>query len=123
MTSQLFVSHCRNNSDNEQIMKALTIHINCSSGLTEVFHNQNLLSYQLLTSELPIQQEDRTINVDVLRGFGVIMQRLEKKNINSTSFFLRRMLCLFIVGGLNLALWNGDILHRSNTNHNGRLRK
>lgn len=44
-------------------------------------------------------------------GFGVIMQRLEKKNINSTPFFLRRMLWLFIFGCLNLALWNGDILH------------
>jgi uncharacterized protein len=44
-------------------------------------------------------------------GFGVIMQRLEKKNINSTLFFLRRMLWLFIFGCLNLALWDGDILH------------
>ena len=44
-------------------------------------------------------------------GFGVIMQRLEKKSINSTPFFLRRMFWLFIFGCLNLALWNGDILH------------
>ena len=44
-------------------------------------------------------------------GFGVIMQRLEKKNISSTPFFLRRMFWLFIFGCLNLALWNGDILH------------
>jgi uncharacterized protein len=44
-------------------------------------------------------------------GFGVIMQRLEKKNIHATSFFLRRMLWLFIFGCINLALWNGDILH------------
>jgi len=122
-----------------------------------------------LTNQLPIQQEDRTIIVDVLRGFalfgvllgnfssmlgnnvpqamidlkatgvdqffnklhdiliqnkfmtlfsilfgygfGVIMQRLEKKNINSTPFFMRRMFWLFVFGCLNLALWNGDILH------------
>ena len=44
-------------------------------------------------------------------GFGVIMERLEKKNINSTPFFLRRMFWLFIFGLMNLALWNGDILH------------
>jgi len=44
-------------------------------------------------------------------GFGVIMERLEKKNINSTRFFLRRMLWLFVFGCVNLALWNGDILH------------
>ncbi len=44
-------------------------------------------------------------------GFGVIMERLEKKNINSTRFFLRRMFWLFIFGCINLALWNGDILH------------
>ena len=44
-------------------------------------------------------------------GFGVIMERLEKKNINSTPFFLRRMFWLFVFGCINLALWNGDILH------------
>lgn len=44
-------------------------------------------------------------------GFGVIMERLGKKNINSTPFFLRRMFWLFIFGCINLALWNGDILH------------
>jgi uncharacterized protein len=122
-----------------------------------------------LTRQLPIQQEDRTIIVDILRGFalfgvllgnfsgmitnnvpnniinshatafdhfldtahelfvsnkfltlfailfgygfGVIMERLKKKEINTTSFFLRRMFWLFIFGFLNLALWNGDILH------------
>ena len=122
-----------------------------------------------MTNQVPIQQQDRTIIVDVLRGFalfgvllgnfssmltnnvpeiiinakatdfdhlldvlhtifiqnkfmtlfsilfgygfGVIMQRLENKQINSTPFFLRRMFWLFIFGCLNLALWNGDILH------------
>ena len=44
-------------------------------------------------------------------GFGVIMERLEKKNINSTPFFLRRMFWLFVFGCINLAFWNGDILH------------
>jgi uncharacterized protein len=39
------------------------------------------------------------------------MQRLERKSINSTPFFLRRMFWLFIFGCMNLALWNGDILH------------
>jgi len=122
-----------------------------------------------LTNQQPIQQEDRTVIVDILRGFalfgvlqgnlsgmltnnvpekimaahatafdhlllvvhnilienkfmtlfsilfgygfGVIMERLEKKNINSTAFFLRRMFWLFLFGCLNLMLWNGDILH------------
>ncbi len=44
-------------------------------------------------------------------GFGVIMQRLENKNINATPFFLRRMFWLFVLGCMNLALWSGDILH------------
>jgi uncharacterized protein len=44
-------------------------------------------------------------------GFGVIMERLEKKGMNTTSFFLRRMFWLFVFGCINLALWNGDILH------------
>jgi len=44
-------------------------------------------------------------------GFGVILQRLENKSISSTPFFLRRMFWLFIFGCINLALWNGDILH------------
>lgn len=122
-----------------------------------------------LSNQLPIQQQERTVIVDVLRGFalfgvllgnfsgmvtnnvpqeiidahstgldsllnelhrilienkfmtlfsilfgygfGVIMQRLETKRINSTPFFFRRMIWLFIFGCLNLALWNGDILH------------
>jgi uncharacterized protein len=122
-----------------------------------------------LANQLPIQQQERTIVVDVLRGFalfgvllgnfssmltnlvppaiidahetgmdrllselhdifienkfmtlfsilfgygfGVIMQRLERNKINSIPFFLRRMFWLFILGCLNLALWNGDILH------------
>jgi uncharacterized protein len=122
-----------------------------------------------LTGQLPIQPQDRTIIVDVLRGFalfgvllgnfsgmlsndvpqpiidshatsfdhlldqlhtifienkfmtlfsilfgygfGVIMERLEKKNINSTPFFIRRMFWLFVIGCINLAFWNGDVLH------------
>lgn len=44
-------------------------------------------------------------------GFGVIMERLKKKNIRPAPFFLRRMFWLFIFGLINLALWNGDILH------------
>lgn len=122
-----------------------------------------------MTNQLPIQQQDRTVVVDVLRGFalfgvllgnfssmltnnvppaiieahetgidrllsqlhdifienkfmtlfsilfgygfGVIMQRLQKNKINPTPFFLRRMFWLFVFGCINLALWNGDILH------------
>jgi len=44
-------------------------------------------------------------------GFGVIMDRVTKKNLNSTSFFLRRMFWLFLFGCLHLAFWPGDILH------------
>jgi len=44
-------------------------------------------------------------------GFGVIMERLVKKDIHPNGFFLRRMFWLFVFGCLNLLLWNGDILH------------
>lgn len=122
-----------------------------------------------MTTDLPIQQPDRTTIVDVLRGFalfgvllgnfsgmltnntpeavinsisgssdkildtlhsifvqnkfmtlfsilfgygfGVIMERIQKKNMNPTSFFLRRMFWLFVIGCVHLLFWAGDILH------------
>ncbi len=44
-------------------------------------------------------------------GFGVIMERVAKKNLNTTYFFLRRMFWLFVFGCIHLAFWAGDILH------------
>jgi uncharacterized protein len=44
-------------------------------------------------------------------GFGVIMERVAKKNLNTTGFFLRRMLWLFVFGCIHLAFWAEDILH------------
>ncbi len=44
-------------------------------------------------------------------GFGVIMERVAKKNLNTTTFFLRRMFWLFVFGCIHLAFWAGDILH------------
>jgi uncharacterized protein len=44
-------------------------------------------------------------------GFGVIMERMAKKNLNTTNFFLRRMFWLFLFGCIHLAFWAEDILH------------
>jgi uncharacterized protein len=44
-------------------------------------------------------------------GFGVIMERVAKKNLNTTIFFLRRMFWLFVFGCIHLAFWAEDILH------------
>jgi len=44
-------------------------------------------------------------------GFGVMMERVKKKNLNTTQFFLRRMFWLFVFGSIHLAFWGGDILH------------
>jgi uncharacterized protein len=44
-------------------------------------------------------------------GFGVIMERVAKKNLNTTRFFLRRMFWLFVFGCIHLAFWAADILH------------
>src|SRR4051812_28985265 len=44
-------------------------------------------------------------------GFGVIMERVAKKNLNTAYFFLRRMFWLFVFGCIHLAFWGGDILH------------
>jgi uncharacterized protein len=44
-------------------------------------------------------------------GFGIILAGLEKKNINPTPFFLRRMFWLFILGCIHTSFWWFDVLH------------
>lgn len=44
-------------------------------------------------------------------GFGLILTSLEKKNINPTPFFLRRMFWLFVIGSIHTLFWWGDVLH------------
>ena len=44
-------------------------------------------------------------------GFGLILSSLEKKNINPTPFFLRRMFWLFVFGVIHTLFWWGDVLH------------
>lgn len=44
-------------------------------------------------------------------GFGLILTSLEKKNINSTPFFIRRMFWLFIIGAVHTLFWWADVLH------------
>lgn len=44
-------------------------------------------------------------------GFGLILESLEKKNINPNSFFVRRMFWLFIIGCLHTLFWWADVLH------------
>jgi uncharacterized protein len=39
------------------------------------------------------------------------MERAARKNLNTTSFFLRRMFWLFVFGCIHLAIWAEDILH------------
>ena len=44
-------------------------------------------------------------------GFGLILESLEKKNINPNSFFIRRMFWLFIFGCIHTLFWWADVLH------------
>jgi uncharacterized protein len=44
-------------------------------------------------------------------GFGLIITSIEKKNINPTSFFLRRMFWLFVFGIIHTLFWWADVLH------------
>jgi uncharacterized protein len=44
-------------------------------------------------------------------GFGLILSSLEKKNIDPTPFFIRRMFWLFIFGSIHTLFWWGDVLH------------
>lgn len=45
-------------------------------------------------------------------GFGVLLQRLTAKGINSERFFIRRMFFLFLFGIINFSFMLGDILHQ-----------
>jgi len=44
-------------------------------------------------------------------GFGVIMERVDQKEMNPTAFFTRRMLLLLAAGIIHLLIWWGEILH------------
>jgi len=44
-------------------------------------------------------------------GFGVIMERVSQKGIDTSTFFSRRMIILFIAGMLHLFVWWGEVLH------------
>jgi uncharacterized protein len=44
-------------------------------------------------------------------GFGLIISSLEKKNIDPTSFFARRMFWLFVFGIIHTLFWWADVLH------------
>ena len=44
-------------------------------------------------------------------GFGLILESLERKNINPNSFFVKRMFWLFIIGCIHTLFWWADVLH------------
>ncbi len=44
-------------------------------------------------------------------SFGLILTSLNKKNINPTPFFIRRMTWLFVIGFIHTLFWWGDVLH------------
>jgi uncharacterized protein len=44
-------------------------------------------------------------------GFGVIMNGIERAGENATTFFLRRMTWLFMLGLAHTLFWLGDVLH------------
>lgn len=44
-------------------------------------------------------------------GFGLILESLEKKNINPNFFFVKRMFWLFIFGVIHSLFWWGDVLN------------
>ena len=44
-------------------------------------------------------------------GFGLIISSVEKKGIDPTPFFIRRMFWLFIIGAIHTLFWWGDVLH------------
>ena len=44
-------------------------------------------------------------------GFGLIMESLERRNINPDSFFIKRMFWLFIIGCIHTLFWWADVLH------------
>jgi uncharacterized protein len=44
-------------------------------------------------------------------GFGLILESLEKKNINPNLFFIKRMFWLFVFGVVHSVCWWGDVLN------------
>lgn len=44
-------------------------------------------------------------------GFGILMDRLQRKGLDPVPFFTRRMSWLFVFGLLHTLFWWGDILH------------
>lgn len=44
-------------------------------------------------------------------GFGLILESLEKKNINPNFFFVKRMFWLFLFGVIHSIFWWGDVLN------------
>jgi uncharacterized protein len=44
-------------------------------------------------------------------GFGLILESVEKKNINPNTFFIRRMFWLFVIGCIHTLFWWADVLH------------
>src|SRR5689334_15418104 len=44
-------------------------------------------------------------------GFGVIMERVSAKGINTNLFFSRRMIILLAAGILHVFVWWGEVLH------------
>ncbi|MFT3908033.1 MAG: DUF418 domain-containing protein [Ferruginibacter sp.] len=44
-------------------------------------------------------------------GFGLLLASIQKKNINPTSFFLKRMFWLFLIGFIHTSFWWFDVLH------------
>lgn len=44
-------------------------------------------------------------------GFGLILESLEKKNINPNFFFIKRLFWLFIFGVIHSIFWWGDVLN------------
>lgn len=44
-------------------------------------------------------------------GFGVLMERVAAKGIDTTTFYFRRMAILFVLGFIHIFFWWGEILH------------
>lgn len=44
-------------------------------------------------------------------GFGVLMERVSQRVLNPNSFFVRRMIILFLLALLHIAFWWGEILN------------
>jgi uncharacterized protein len=44
-------------------------------------------------------------------GFGLILESVSRKNINPNTFFLKRMIWLFVFGFIHCLFWWGDVLH------------